>query len=86
MVKRYCDLCKREIDKYGGEKETMPFYRGRAWENIDMCLDCKEKWNDFKENTSKKYDKLYDDLYKAEYKEVREFLHLEDSGEEGLNE
>ena len=75
MIKRYCDMCKREIDQYGDK--TKPYYRERAWE-LDMCLDCKDKWEEFKETTLRKYEKLYEDLYATEQKEICDFLGIKE--------
>lgn len=71
MTKRYCDLCKREIDTYGTSEK--PFYYDRTFE-IDLCEDCKEKWQAFKETIRNKYDKLHDELQDNERKEIYEFL------------
>ena len=73
MIKKYCDVCKREIDAHADR--VRPFYYARAWE-LDMCEDCKEKWNDFKVDVQKKYEKLQDELYAQQAKEICDFLGL----------
>lgn len=75
MIKRYCDVCKKEIDQY--TDRVKPFYGVRAWE-LDMCLDCRDKWEEFRGTLHKKYDKLYSDLQKQEQKEVCDFLGIEE--------
>ena len=71
MIKKYCDLCKREIDKYG--ETQRPFILAKSFE-IDLCLDCEDKWEDFKTKLKRKYDKLYEQLEQDEKKEINEFF------------
>ena len=77
MIKKYCDVCKREIDAHADR--VKPFFYTRAWE-LDMCEDCKEKWNNFKVNVQKKYEKLQDELCAQQAKEVCDFLGLPEDG------
>ena len=73
MIKRYCDICKREIDKFADE--VRPFYHTRSFD-CNLCEDCKEKWTAFKRELQEKYEKQYDELAKAEQKEICDFLGI----------
>ena len=86
MIERYCDRCKRKIDKYADEETYKPFYGMRAWRDIDLCLDCQEEWKTFRDNTKSKYDKAHDELYKQELKEVQDFLGIKEEEEECILE
>lgn len=89
MIKKYCDICKREIDKFGCSTKEQAFGR---WFDVDLCEDCKEKFWSFKKELHEKYDKLYADLQENEVKELYDFLGIEYMGrtemkvEEGLLE
>lgn len=73
MIKKYCDICKREIDRYADN--TYPTFAIREF-NVDLCEDCQVKWQTFKVGVQKKYDKLFDDLRNQEMKEIKDFLGL----------
>ena len=68
-------MCKREIDKYSSASK--PIYFTRAF-NLDLCLDCEEKWKEFKKNVQQKYEKMYDELSKQELKEIRDYLGIKE--------
>lgn len=80
MIKKYCDICKREIDKYA-ETKHHPFFFTRSFE-VDLCLDCADKWEEFKTQLKNKYDKLYSQLEKDEKKEINEFFGTDVFGRE----
>ena len=71
MIKKYCDLCGKEIDKYGETKK--PFLFARSFE-LDLCLDCDDKWEEFKTHLKNKYDRLFSDLEQEEKREISQFF------------
>ena len=83
MIERYCDICKRKIDKYADTSKVI--YYDRAFD-VDFCEDCKEKWNKFKETTRGKYNKLYEELANQEKKEVLDFLGIKEEEEKCILE
>ena len=75
MIIRYCDKCKREIDKYEDAGKVTYFTRTY---DIDLCLDCAEKWQEFRKAVQKKYEKLYEELGQQELKEIRDYLGIKE--------
>lgn len=71
MIKKYCDVCGREIDKYADTKRQFYFTRGFE---TDLCLDCNDKWEEVKTQLRNKYDKLYDKLQREEREEINQFF------------
>lgn len=75
MIKKFCDMCKQEIET--NTVEARPYYLTESY-GLDLCESCKRKWDEFRNETHDKYNKMYDELASQERAEVLAFLGMKE--------
>lgn len=77
MIKKYCDMCKKEIDRLS---ICMRESCGETTLDLDLCEECKKKFIEFRLKLRKKYDALHERTTADELKEMYDFLGIEFMG------
>ena len=71
MIRRFCDICGREIDENADVSRL--FYGGTSVE-LDFCEDCKDGYRKFREELHDKYNKQFNELQAKEMEELNKYI------------
>jgi len=74
MIKKICDKCKKNISDT--EISKHPFYFTNGWGDIDLCVDCFDKFEEYKAQIINKYEPKIAELQEKEIQEIEVFLGI----------